>query len=65
MPSCSEQKAKKREGWSPGHAIGLLWPSLPTQKVDAVITGCGGEGVNLVKLHLAGQARNVQEVMGA
>lgn len=65
MSSCSEQKAKKREEWSPSHAFGLLWPSLPTQKVDAEIIVYRGEGVNLVKLHLAGQAHSVREVVGA
>lgn len=48
--------------------FGLLFPSLPTQKVDAEITDYGVEGVNLVKLHLAvlnaGQAHSVQEARG-
>lgn len=48
MPSYGEQKARKRERLLPGSAFGLLWPSFPAQKVDAEITDCGTEGVNLV-----------------
>ena len=46
-------KAKKRERPLPSGAFGLLWPSLPAQKVDAEITDDGVEGMNLVKLRLA------------
>lgn len=68
MPSCREQKAEKRERPLPSGVLGLLWPSLPAQKVDAEITDYGAEGVNLVKLPLAvlnaGRAHSVQGVRG-
>lgn len=68
MLSCGEQKAERRERPLPSSAFGLLWPSLPTQKVDGDVTDYGVEGVNLVKLHLAvlnaGRAHGVQEARG-
>ena len=61
-------KAKQRERPLSRGAFGLLWSSLPAQKVDAETTDHGVEGVNLAKLQLAvlnaGQAHSVQEARG-